>query len=69
MLPLNQAKDVFCLKLTIIHHLRLWPHPLNCVRTCMWLQFLLQSSRYGYYSRAATIQGAASVRINTVLMV
>ena len=37
----------------------------------MWLlfkggYFFLQSSMYGYFSRAATNQGAASIRINTV---
>ena len=31
-----------------------------------WLLFLSLSSRCGYYSRAATIRGPASIRINTV---
>ena len=32
------------------------------------LLFLSQSSRCGYYSRAATNRGAASIRINTVII-
>ena len=31
-----------------------------------WLLFLSQSSRCGYYSRAATVRGVASIQINTV---
>ena len=46
----------------------MWPHPLNCVHTCVRLLFLWRSSRCGYYSRAATIRGAASIRINTVFI-
>ena len=67
------------LLLTIVHHLQSWPHPLNCVRACVLLLFaggyffillfLSQSSRCGYYSRAVTIRGAASIRINTVLFI
>ena len=38
-----------------------------CVATIQgWPLFLLQSSMCGYYSRAATNQGVASIRINTV---
>ena len=48
-------------------HLRLWPHPLNRDQACVWLLFPLLSSRCDYYSRAATIWGAASIWINTVL--
>ena len=51
----------FCLKLTIIQHLRSWAHPLKCVHACVQLLFLSQSSRCGYYSRVATIQGVASI--------
>ena len=34
-----------------------------------WLLFLSQSSMCGYYSRAATNRGAASIRINTVIII
>ena len=52
----------FCLELTIIHHLQLWPHSLNRVRACVRLLF-----KGGYYifhraAGVATIQGAASSR-------
>ena len=33
------------------------------------LLFLWWTSRCGYYSRAATIRGAASIRINTVITI
>ena len=42
----------FCLELTIFHGMWTWPHPLMYV--C------------GYYLRAATIRGAASIQINMV---
>ena len=48
---------------------RSWPHPLNRVRICVQLLF-----EGGYYffrwaPGAATIQGAASIQINTVMCI
>ena len=72
----NQARDVFCHVLPRADD-RLWranvaTPTLLCSRMRAAtirgrLLFLWWTSRCGYYSRAATIRGAASIRINTVL--
>ena len=71
----NQARDVFCHVLPRADD-RLWranvaTPTLLCSRMRAAtirgrLLFLWWTSRCGYYSRAATIRGAASIRINTV---
>ena len=42
-----------------------WPHPLSRICTC--LQLLFEGSYY-FFPSAATIRGAASIRINTVTL-
>jgi hypothetical protein len=55
---------MFYLKLTIVHGVRSWPHPLNCVRACVRLLF---EGGYMFFGGAATNRGAASIRINMVI--
>ena len=45
----------------------MWPHPLNCVHACVRLLFEGGYYFFGGAPGAATIRGAASIRINTVL--
>ena len=64
--PLNPlARHAFA---SIVHDVRSWPHPLRCVRACVRLLFEGGYYFLGRVSGAATNWGAASIRINTVVV-
>ena len=56
------ALPYFCLKLTIIHCLQSWPHPLNWVRTCVRLLF-----EGGYYYHIFTLFGSYHLLAHTII--